>query len=999
MQKPYPSALRTAVAMFAALVFGLGPVPATPTTAHDALGGCDAHAGTLAGFKPSDCLQEGGTAIGGIPIGDAVVPPGFITRWVLVLQPAGTILEVRHVPIFDVYAEGTYSIHTLVLDPNTLDLASIVPGSTTLTELEGQLVQGGGAICAALDTTGTTVLVENPVTGGIVPYKTQDCLEEGGTLIGALPLGGANVPAGYAMIYLFSTGTDQVIVGTSTAPYYTAPDTGLYGIHTLVYDPATLNLDLVQFGTTTIAELDGLLLQGGGGICAALDATGVHTLITICPPEECEANAGTLDGDSGEFGCLEQGGWVTIVAFPNGDAVIPAGATYSFLLVQGDEGVVMAMNGVPEFDVTAVGTYAIHPFVYDPATFDPAAVTFGTTTLAALHAQFVAGGGSLCGAVGSQGATFQVDACPPQCLAYAGTLTPVAPQVCLIDGVATVMAIPNGDSFVPPGFATVYMLTLGPAQVVINAGVLPSFTVNAPGSYGVHAMVFQLQDYNPGTLELGVTTLAQINALLLPGGGTICAGLDMVGATVVVNNCGPGCVADAGDLVATTSQECLLFGSAVIEATPVGNSNVPAGFATVHLLSVDGTITALSAFPSFVVEASGSYTIHALVHDPVTLDLSLIGPGSTTISEVHGWLEQGGGDICGSLGLDGATVEVIDCSGPCVAHAGTLTAADDEVHLAGGSALFFAVANGDMLVPPGYLTSYLLSLDQTVVATAATPVFTVTTAGAYVIHTLVYDPATFDVATIVPGTTVIGALEGLFVQGGGALCGSIDMVGAPVLVLDCTDTCTAYAGTMSPPSPEVCYSAGGTVLTATHNGDAIKPTCFERIHFLSMGTEQVIINASVPASFVVDGTGRYAIHALVFDPATLDPNSVTFGMTTIAQLESLLIQGGGDICASLDVAGAVVEVVDCFAPGHDIGLTVWPTMTQLQVQVAARELPPDVVGQVEIWTLQGVCVLPAVPVRNGELRTLDVSSLRPGQYLVRMVAGDHVRMERFVKAD
>jgi hypothetical protein len=122
-------------------------------------------------------------------------------------------------------------------------------------------------------------------------------------------------------------------------------------------------------------------------------------------------------------------------------------------------------------------------------------------------------------------------------------------------------------------------------------------------------------------------------------------------------------------------------------------------------------------------------------------------------------------------------------------------------------------------------------------------------------------------------------------------------------------------------------------------------------------------------------------------------------MTTIAQLESLLIQGGGDICASLDVAGAVVEVVDCFAPGHDIGLTVWPTMTQLQVQVAARELPPDVVGQVEIWTLQGVCVLPAVPVRNGELRTLDVSSLRPGQYLVRMVAGDHVRMERFVKAD
>ena len=48
---------------------------------------CNAFAGTLTGFKPSDCLLDGGTAIGGIPNGDAVVPSGFSKVYLLTTSP------------------------------------------------------------------------------------------------------------------------------------------------------------------------------------------------------------------------------------------------------------------------------------------------------------------------------------------------------------------------------------------------------------------------------------------------------------------------------------------------------------------------------------------------------------------------------------------------------------------------------------------------------------------------------------------------------------------------------------------------------------------------------------------------------------------------------------------------------------------------------------------------------------------------------------------------
>ena len=65
----------------------------------------------------------------------------------------------------------------------------------------------------------------------------------------------------------------------NTVPSFTVNQIGLYRIHTLVYDPATLNLGVVVFGQTTGFDVNSLLIQGGGSICASLDVQGAPTIV------------------------------------------------------------------------------------------------------------------------------------------------------------------------------------------------------------------------------------------------------------------------------------------------------------------------------------------------------------------------------------------------------------------------------------------------------------------------------------------------------------------------------------------------------------------------------------------------------------------------------------------------------------------------------------------------------------------------------------------------
>jgi hypothetical protein len=105
------------------------------------------------------------------------------------------------------------------------------------------------------------------------------------------------------------------------------------------------------------------------------------------------------------------------------------------------------------------------------------------------------------------------------------------------------------------------------------------------------------------------------------------------------------------------------------------------------------------------------------------------------------------------------------------------------VALSAGSATISATQVTAPFVPSGYSVAYVLTSGAglVIVDLAATPSFTVTTAGDYTIHTLVYDPA--DQATLLASTTGFD-VDALLIQGGGSLCGALDVTGAPITVED-----------------------------------------------------------------------------------------------------------------------------------------------------------------------------------------------------------------------
>jgi hypothetical protein len=173
----------------------------------------------------------------------------------------------------------------------------------------------------------------------------------------------------------------------------------------------------------------------------------------------------------------------------------------------------------------------------------------------------------------------------------------------------------------------------------------------------------------------------------------------------------------------------------------------------------------------------------------------------------------------------------------------------------------------------------------------------------------------------------------------------------------------------------------------------------------------------------------------VYDPATLDLSIVQFGVTTGFDVNGLLIQGGGSICASLDVNGApflVVGPILCWLlNGHWIesdGSTMVLASPNGRTQLDQRFLlnvENDQAASVALWPNPAVDVLNVrlemvteqmtelavfdvtgkeviarqrIMATAGEnLRTVSVDGLQPGQYFLRVVMGDTVITERFSK--
>lgn len=731
------------------------------------------------------------------------------------------------------------------------------------------------------------------------------CINKDSALIEAKQTEASVVPQGFARTYLLSKGSGQRVLAKNASPLFKVKAEGLYGIHTLVYDPTKLNPDtLFPPKDYKVKQLAQRFATSTALLCAGIDTIGAQFAFNEC--DTCGVTAGTIRILAQN--CLEngtarlQGVTVTAPTFP-----VPSNYKVIYVLTSGNDLVIEAFSATPDFIVRKTGIFTIHTLVYDPAKINLGIFDPGEYKASDILKLLVQGGGKICGALDVTGAKFNVSVCP--CSANPGALV-AASQPCINTGSVQLTANRVNATVVPDGFIVRYILTRGEDLTIMQVGQNPQFSVAATGRYRIHTLV-----YNPSTLDLsgiifGTTKLSVINSKLVQGGGLTCAALDLFGATFDVTSC--PCEPTAGKLK-PEAQVCYdnvtpAKLTALVDVAAV----VPAGYQRRYVLTYGANLTIenVSQNPTFNVTKTGTFRIHTLIYNPADFDLSTIIFGLTKASDISKFFIQGGGSLCGALDLTGAVFEVTGC--PCSAKAGTLVAIDIPC-LNAGSARIRANVSVGSVVPAGYQVRYILTQGDVLVVRQVKEVadFTVTQAGRYRIHAFVYNPSTFNINDIQVGVTTAQGIRDRLVEGGGSICGSISLSGLVFDVTTCAPTCAASAGTVKV-LDQACLPIGGTArIRATTLTAPSVPEGFLLRYVLTSTDNLVIQNISSSADFTVAATGRYRIHALVYNPATLNLTGVIYGTTKVPAITSQLIQGGGQICGALDVTGAIFDVVNC----------------------------------------------------------------------------------------
>ncbi|HOY16859.1 MAG TPA: T9SS type A sorting domain-containing protein [Haliscomenobacter sp.] len=844
-------------------------------------------------------------------------------------------------PLFKVKAEGLYGIHTLVYDPTKLNPDTLFPPKNyKVPQLLQRFKTSNALLCAGIDSIGAQFAFNECDTCGVfagtLRVLAQKCLDNGLARLQAVTVTAPTfpVPSNYKVIYVLTSGNDLVLESLSATPDFIVRKAGIFTIHTLVYDPAKLNLGIFDPGEYKASDLLKLLIQGGGTICGALDVGGAKFEVSVCP---CSANPGALVAASQP--CINTGS-VQLTANRILPTVVPTGFQVRYILTRGEDLTIMQIGQNPQFTVAQTGRYRIHTLVYDPSTLDLSGVVLGTTKASAINSRLVQGGGLICAALDLFGATFDVTSCP--CEPTAGKLKPEA-QVCYDNLTpAKLTALIDVAPVVPAGYQRRYVLTFGPNLVIEGVSQNPTFTVAKTGNFRIHTVVFNPADLDMNTVIIGSTRATDINKLLIQGGGPLCGALDLTGAVFEVTGC--PCAAKAGTLVAI-DQPCLNAGSARIRANVNVASVLPAGYQVRYILTQGDVLVVrqIKTVADFTVTAAGRYRVHTFVYNPSSFNINDIQIGITTGQAIRDRLIEGGGSICGSIHLSGLTFDVSTCAPTCSAGAGTLKVLDQTCLPVGGTARLRAATLQAPSVPEGFLLRYVLtSGDNLVIQNINSSAdFLVPTTGRYRIHTLVYNPATLNLTGVIFGSTRASAIASQLIQGGGQVCGALDVTGAVFDVINCAN-CTAYSGTLIPANGPCLDNWWDARLRAATKLAPVIPNGYQLRYLVSFGSDQVITDIGDKPDFIVHTTGTWRIHALVYNPSTFNLAEIVKNSTTIEQLKVLLVRGIVPTCASLDETGAVFYVKPCEGCAVEAGTLKPKAQVCLNALTGARlQADPD----------------------------------------------------------
>ena len=472
-----------------------------------------------------------------------VVPPGiptdFVQGFIITLGPEKEVYDITENSSYVVDKSGEFRMHSFVFLPFDPALDSIISeDGISLEDLGAVLASGGGPICGALDTEGVLFQVEVcdnmcQASSGSVIAQDIECLENEEPIelrFEMNPLD-AVVPEGFEQIFVLTSGPDLVIMGAGNEAFFVEAE-GEYRVHSLVFDPLTLDLSIVEPGVTTGFDVNALLLQGGGTICGSLDVDGAQFNVEKCAIP-CDAEAGETIASNSP--CIDEISGIAILEVDVTGEVLPVGYEQAYIFTSGPELFIFGIEVDPIFFVQSPGSFKIHSFVYDPVLFDISSISTTFSSANEIYALTVEGGGQMCASIDLNGAQFDIEGCPDPCFADSGN-TDALNASCLEEGGSVTLEIQNDDAVIPDGYTQLFVLTSGP-ELIIQGAQVENFEVSTLGQYQVHSLVF-----DPETLDLtgvvpGVTSASEVLSMLQQGGGDVCGFLEIEGANFIVEEC------------------------------------------------------------------------------------------------------------------------------------------------------------------------------------------------------------------------------------------------------------------------------------------------------------------------------------------------------------------------------------------------------------------------------------------------------------------------------
>ena len=676
---------------------------------------------------------------------------------------------------------------------------------------------------------------------------------------------------------------------------------------------------------------------------------------------DCAAVAGVLTAVNPDDSIPEGAPGVALEVELTAAPVVPEGYELLYVLTYFEDGLNVigdVYTSLDEAYVTVPNRYRLHTFVAevsdeDDANFlDLGVVEFGTTAARDVLALLEEGG--ICAALELPGATFDITAGGEPgdggggvdtCDIAAGTLSAddAAPAIGPDGSAVLTASVATAPSY-SGDFELVYVLTAGDDLEIVGASTQAGFEVGAPGTYRIHVLVADAAELRGldalavGAQVVGSPGTSAAALLEIVAGLELCADLSAGAAFAVAGEGEAACLADAGTTVATSDTLTLPEGGTVTIAASAGSAPVvPIGTSLGYVLTSgdDLILEEIGLEPSFEVDATGDYRVHALVAPNVgTAELiayfnDLLGESGVAAATVIGLLDGTG--LCYDLDVAGALTAVVEPAAPptpptpptpvgCVADAGELAADNPEVDLGGAAATLTASVEVPASEFEGKAQLYLLTLGDglEIVGASFDAAFAVGMPGTYRIHSFVADRADLaelDILTLatsftggMDAATVLALVEEF------DICADLSDGTAFAVTGSGPGNCTVDAGTLTATSPAVALAGGEATVTADVADPPVVPEGFTQAFVLTSGGSLALEAIGTEASFAVSAAGTYTIHSIVLPnvigESVVDYVNEVIGGLPIPLTANFLIAtlNGTDLCYALDVPGAPVEV-------------------------------------------------------------------------------------------